>query len=391
MDKNKIDGLFKRVLDQQEHPFEEDDWKDLEQRISRKSRNTRRATYWKAVAVAASIASLLLIGLNRYYSNQRGIAVRMQSNGTSSVPMDLNNDVKVGMSDQITSGIRPSKDSPIMSLDREDLDAKKIESRSSMPSPGSNPVRSAAVDIKQTQELSLAGLRVNLETRPASPRYDVGTPPRSISHEERPSHKSQKQQNARSPLQPATLSIMAGPDLTKVSGSKTNSISTNFALVFSQPFGKRFSLTTGIGYAKKNYSSDYSLYRPLNPIPAHYKPTNVDAACDILSIPISVNMKVAKIKDTELSVSLGTSSLFMLKEEYIISYSEMEDRTYTVSNENKHLFSTIDLTVSIQHKVSDKLKIGIRPFIQIPVKGVGYGRTSLESKGVALSLDFRAW
>lgn len=390
MDKNKIDGLFKRVLDQQEHPFEEDHWKDLEERISRKSRNTRPVTFWKAASVAACIASLLLIGLNRYYSNKGEIAARMQSKGTSSFPGDLKND-GFRKSDQITSGIRPSSDSPIMSLGGDELDAKKIESRSSRLIPGSNSARSATIDIQQPQGLSLAALSANLETPPVFPRYDVGTPPASISHEERPSHKSQKQQNTRSPLQPATLSILAGPDLTRVAGSRTNSVSTNFALVFSQPIGKRFSLTTGIGYAKKNYSSNYSLYRPLNPIPARYKPTNVDAACDILSIPISVNMKVAKLKDTELSVGLGTSSLFMLKEEYIISYSEMEDRTYTVSNENKHLFSTIDLTVSIQHKVSDKLKIGIRPFFQIPVKGVGYGRTSLESKGVALSLDFRAW
>ncbi|MNN90076.1 hypothetical protein D3C81_2079760 [compost metagenome] len=34
--------------------------------------------------------------------------------------------------------------------------------------------------------------------------------------------------------------------------------------------------------------------------------------------------------------------------------------------------------------MSDKINVGIKPFLKMPLTGIGYGRVDLESKGIAL-------
>lgn len=89
------------------------------------------------------------------------------------------------------------------------------------------------------------------------------------------------------------------------------------------------------------------------------------------------------------------SSYFMLRERYNFEYTGNGDYyssynqpygSYEVKGENKHIMGIADFSISAEKKISDKINIGIRPFLKVPLTGIGYGRTKLESKGLAVTL-----
>lgn len=115
----------------------------------------------------------------------------------------------------------------------------------------------------------------------------------------------------------------------------------------------------------------------------------VNAECDVIDIPLTANYTVLKIK-IKFNVSAGLSSYFMLKEKYTFEYGgsgnseNKRSAVYEISGENQHIFGVADFSISLEKKVSDKINVGIKPFLKMPLTGIGYGRVDLESKGIAL-------
>lgn len=191
-----------------------------------------------------------------------------------------------------------------------------------------------------------------------------------------------------------TLSVLVAPDLTSVRGAGQNTFSQNVGLTYTYPITNRISISTGALYARKNYNSPYSFYKPAIKSSSGYysdhSPDQVSAYCDVLDIPVTVGVNVYKSRKNSVNVHLGASSYFMLRENYTFSYEGEVDREYEVKGKNSHVLGVADFSVSFEHKLSDRISIGIRPFYKMPITGIGYGRTKLDSKGVAvtLGLDF---
>ncbi|CDS91521.1 hypothetical protein BN1088_1300001 [Sphingobacterium sp. PM2-P1-29] len=188
----------------------------------------------------------------------------------------------------------------------------------------------------------------------------------------------------------SVLSILAGPDLSNVRGSDQSTLSENVGVLYSYPVVSRLSISLGATYAKKNYRSDYSLYSPANPPTLTEMPSMVNAECDVIDIPLTANYTVLKNKKIKFNVSAGLSSYFMLKEKYTFEYGgsgnseNKRSAVYEISGENQHIFGVADFSISLEKKVSDKINVGIKPFLKMPLTGIGYGRVDLESKGIAL-------
>ncbi|MNI20012.1 hypothetical protein D3C73_734680 [compost metagenome] len=206
--------------------------------------------------------------------------------------------------------------------------------------------------------------------------------------------------------EPSVLTLLAGPDLTSVKGAGKSSLSQNVGLAYSYPLIKGLSVSVGAIYAKKNYKSAYSFYSPSNPPQLTQLPSQVSAVCDVIDVPLTANYTVLKSKKVKFNVSAGLSSYFMLKEKYTFDYegeanyggkkgavygakSSYEDKksvSYEVNGENQHIFGVADFSISVEKKISNKINIGIKPFVKIPLTGIGYGNVDLQSKGVAFTL-----
>jgi len=398
MGNKKIDDFFKQILEGEDHSFNEDHWKELEKRLPNPIKSIKRSSYliWKRLAIAASIVIFCVLGIKLYYSFNDIHNLNNKKNNMALTPVKPNQ--KEESSPSLDKGIskenqwhelnKKNKETTFdfhrpyvlnrplpYAFENQENDQKKEESYS---------------DISLLDRQMMYGVDINDETigdkLPLIAERDLVLS-RSPKIDEEINSETIKLKKA-SFNQGSTLSILAGPDLTNVKGSGLNSVSSNIGVLFTKPLSGKISVSTGLIYSKKNYSSAYSLYRAEKPLPAGYYPTNVDAKCDILSIPISVNVNVINSGKNSIGLSVGSSSLFMLKENYTFSYTDMEDKEYEIKNQNQHYFGTVDLSVTLQRKISNQFKIGVKPFIQIPLKGVGYGQTSLQSKGIALTIDY---
>jgi hypothetical protein len=191
----------------------------------------------------------------------------------------------------------------------------------------------------------------------------------------------------------SVVSFLAGPDLTSVRGAGKSSLSENIGLAYSHPLTKGLSVSVGATYAKKNYKSAYKFYAPSNPPEMTQLPSNVSAVCDVLDVPLTASYTVLKSKKVKFNVSAGLSSYFMLKEKYTFDYENggsyggsQKSAVYEVNGENQHIFGVADFSISIEKKINDKINIGVKPFVKMPLTGIGYGNVDLESKGVAFTL-----
>ncbi len=183
-----------------------------------------------------------------------------------------------------------------------------------------------------------------------------------------------------------SLTLIAAPDISTVSAGLHSRLSSNFGVLANYSLSRRFSVTTGVIYAKKYY--DYAgvnkgLYGKAD------KAWEVDADCNVLDIPLNVNYKVLNSNNLSISLNTGLSSYLMLKEKY--KYIN-QDQTGTkisslvIDNKNQHLFGVANFSVNFEHKINQRLSVGVQPFYKIPLTGIGYHDSNLSSKGLAFTL-----
>lgn len=80
----------------------------------------------------------------------------------------------------------------------------------------------------------------------------------------------------------------------------------------------------------------------------------------------------------------------MKKENYEYNYKNPSGQTYSyyrnIDNENKHYFSMLSLSAGYQRNLSNRVAVAAEPYVNIPLKGVGYGKVKLKTAGVQVSV-----
>ncbi|MDM8173479.1 hypothetical protein QT327_03745 [Olivibacter sp. 47] len=194
---------------------------------------------------------------------------------------------------------------------------------------------------------------------------------------------------------PSYLTILAAPDLTSVRGAGNPQLSQNIGVLYTLPLSKKLSVSGGVLYARKNYNSPYSFYRPKIQRSYGATPSQVDAACDVLDVPIELNYQVYNKGATRITLNGGASSYFMLREQYEFSYDtgdpykDKQRTNYEVRGQNNHPFGVANISATFEQQLNNQVTIGVRPFVKLPLTGIGYGRTKLDSKGLAVSVSFK--
>lgn len=202
-------------------------------------------------------------------------------------------------------------------------------------------------------------------------------------------NKKQKQ-GPRKPF-PVSLSFSAGPEFNSsgaVLGGKTG-FSAGFG--FSVGIAKRISLQTGLKYSMKDYAAENYEYK-FKSIRAKDIISKVDASCAVLEIPLQASYTVLEDAEKSIDLNVGMSSYFMLKEDYTYRYnagSGIADRFQEYKNRNQHYFGVADLSATYYVKLKKKgLKLGLEPYVKIPLTGVGEGKVNLKSSGISLKLRY---
>ena len=120
---------------------------------------------------------------------------------------------------------------------------------------------------------------------------------------------------------------------------------------------------------------------------------NIDANCKVIEIPMSIGYTIINNKKSAVYVTGGSSAYFMKKEDYQFYFKNTSGndttRNANFTNNSSHYFSSINLTVGIEKKISNMLSLSAEPTLKIPVSGIGFGKIKLYGTGVLVTVKTR--
>jgi hypothetical protein len=185
------------------------------------------------------------------------------------------------------------------------------------------------------------------------------------------------------------ITVSAGTDLSYVNIGHLGKATFLYGAGLSYPIGKRVLVRAGFYVSKKIYSATPSEYNGV----AYPYLNKIDGDCKVYEIPLSVNYNFGARNKHDWFGSVGLSSLLMKKEDYTYIYKVPGGTTYrydqTINNENKHLFSVLNLSAGYQYNANKNLSFMAEPFVKLPLTGIGAGKIKLNSAGLLLTATIR--
>ncbi len=182
------------------------------------------------------------------------------------------------------------------------------------------------------------------------------------------------------------IRILASPDLSSINYGTTRLMGSNYALLGEYRFSKRWSLSTGLIWSLKKYSTQEEV------VYSGYSADQLDGACRIMDIPINIYYHFNPYKKVSFYAGAGFSSYIMMTEDYTYTvFATSGNRTYStqVEGKNNEWFKVLNLSMGIQYPLNSQWHIQAEPFLKAPLAGVGEGDVLLSSLGVFLGLKYK--
>jgi len=374
-EKHPIDKFFRDGLDKADIPFDEGAWTTLSRKMHPRRRRPLLIGIGSGIAAAVAIAATLLFG-------ERELQVAHLERDTASQP------TVAPTQPAIPAPVAPPTDDATM------LDAGPTENTVvSAPSTDAERYASAPTDQPPTLAHVLLPLPV-IGTSHASlrhgPRNLAAALPASAPLPVAVPAESQPATANSTYARGWTLGIVAAPDLSGTQPLR-GILGGNIGLVATYRIHGRLSINAGVLYAKKRYQADFTDYRPAgSPVYSQYTPIAVDADCDVLDIPLNIQVDIAHQRHGAWFASTGISSYLMLKETYDYSYRPHQYgdlKQLTLHNQNRHILGVANLSIGYRRQLGSGVSVTVQPFVKVPLTGIGNGKLKLYSSGVALSAD----
>jgi hypothetical protein len=201
--------------------------------------------------------------------------------------------------------------------------------------------------------------------------------------------KTEKKKNTVPNRKGFSVGLMLGPVYNVAPSLEYGKFGLDGGLLINYHINNHWSFTTGAVYSDKPYGGtrkDYGVVKtwsyPMNTV------KRIDANCKVLDVPININYTFMDRPNYNLTATVGLSSYLMLKENYTYKRDYMPDWEKSLSNENQHYLSVLNLAFTYQLPLNNHMTLGIQPFAKIPLGDIGYGQVKLYSTGVAVQLNF---
>lgn len=367
---NEIDQLFKKGMEDPDLPFNELDWNNMARKLDA-TESRRRYPLWLYAAVGT--AAMLLVALFVLLTPK---ATRVNQQDPSLV---------TNTSPRIEHQTTPNVTTP-QTEDRTTLITRKLYDKGPGMSDHALSSTNSARPVPESKQTMLADVpSTELPLTLANQHLIVRNP---IPVEAKLRRTEPPRLSSKTPGK-LTLSVIAAPDITDTKASINRKVSSNFGFLLHYPISKKLSLSTGAIYAKKVYDYGGTTAAGYGEAAAAWK---LDADCFVLDVPLNLTYQVAQKQNYTFSVNTGLSSYIMLKEKYRINTDPQASNSIinvNINNQNRHFFGVANFSVTVDRKISDRVSVGIQPFVKVPLTGIGYYNYDLRSKGVAVSLSLK--
>jgi hypothetical protein len=218
----------------------------------------------------------------------------------------------------------------------------------------------------------------------------VKTPEGSLNKEE--ASKVSSPANTTQPRKKFYIGLVGGINATTIKMQEVKEVGSDFGFIAGYKFLKVWSIETGILSSSKYYYSDGEyLNNPKIYLPPNTKITAVEGDCRMIEIPLVLKYDFGFKKAHNWFATAGISSFLMKEEDYAYDYyytASGTTHTYnkTYENESKDWAAVMQISAGYMRSIPLGMNVRIEPFIQIPLKGAGYGNLPLTSAGLRLGI-----
>ncbi len=189
------------------------------------------------------------------------------------------------------------------------------------------------------------------------------------------------------------IGLQGTPELASVGWGNELSFSYKGGLTVDYRYGRHFSIGTGLLLSRKRYSAGPGEYAPPGGF-GNYQPAPDETYgwCTMLEIPLSVGYYPRHHRADGFYLELGISSFLMLRERYYYHYEQQDPdliRWWNSRWDNHAWLGLLNVSPGYQWRLGARTGLQLSPYLQIPLRGVGYGSVDLYSMG--LNLRFGWW
>lgn len=180
------------------------------------------------------------------------------------------------------------------------------------------------------------------------------------------------------------------PDMTTVGLKDFSKPGAAVSLMLEYSILPKLYLQTGIVRSVKDYRAGASEYALSIYVTNINTPYAVDGTCTMFEVPVGFRYDLIQKPRSRWFAGAAMSSYYVQKEKYIYNYEQYVHGQMSGWEGKTGWFwlSHLNASVGYEHRISNKLSIMAEPYIQLPLKGVGYGKVNLITTGMWLSVRY---
>lgn len=158
---------------------------------------------------------------------------------------------------------------------------------------------------------------------------------------------------------------------------------------------KKWSVSAGVIKNNKQYSGNGEDYHPPHGYWEYYTngriPNSINGACTVLEFPFTVHYTIAEGSKNSFRGAAGVSSYLMLDESYQYIFDEPNPGAkagWSSRGSTRFLFNMVNFSMGYERQVLPGFRIGIAPYVKIPVSKIGWSNLKLFSTGASVTLRY---
>jgi len=417
-DKDKLGSFFRKVAAKPDIAFHEEDWKKLEarldarQNILKKTRNKVTGTVVLTVVLLSGVY-FLKNGFERQADTaitQAGGKEVLRAHPASEPTTDKESSVTKPV--QKENVIPTNSKAPDVKSSAKSNQRRSSDQDASATSTNQDDVQKYRPihDVTKETELS-AHQRLSdhddlviggaAQTLPASAdQSKQKADPELPDAEERNEEVVVKEEFAFKQMKQLTsprlsLLLSLAPDFSSISFNDYGDPGGAFGLALHYHIKNSWSISAGIVKSRKKYTGDGEDYHPPTGYWKHYTngviPVSVDGTCNVLEIPIMIQYTIATVGKSKFLAGVGASSYIMLDESYQYNFEDPNPGARQGWDSKRSSFcplNMINVAVAYEYQVLPRLRLGIEPYLKIPLEGIGWSDIKLYSTGASLTFRY---
>ncbi len=165
------------------------------------------------------------------------------------------------------------------------------------------------------------------------------------------------------------------------STSTSSNVSIALGVVNEMELNDKLSFNSGV--ILDRYNLDYTQVK----VYSEHDPTSINAELLCLDIPLNLKIKLFEMKQSDIFISGGVSSLIFLKEKYRQEFIYAEPSETNISCRNINFAGQLNLSSGWQHQISSHLNITIEAYMKIPLYDLAEENLHFYQSGLSIKIS----